>query len=582
MFISAYSLEDNELWKRHAVTLVSQVTVALYVFCKWWSGETRLLQAAVLIFVVGIIRFSEKPWALRRASLGTLLASASSTNLLLLLPRDKDEGGRARRFCSALFCECANIFEVADRDDAEERDFPRYSLQQYVERAQKQALKQQTEQSRELLKEENKEMPLKHIYSMFLDLSAPYSTRLHYLQLFLKIKEGDEHLVIGRWIRAQFIMMYTRIRSACTCLGLCTLLLIPCLALASVVLLAKSSKDGYNKSDVTVTYILFSVTAVMDLLPFCFHFLLHCSRVAEYSWEDMVSQHNIMLFCARKKKPSVLMKLAAAFSSCLSEYINKHWYIWHEPAAQQVSLLVRRHARDGWKKYISDSATYTRFSNLRGELALSKHQPLLERLGWTFVDVQFDELVLLWHVATELLLHHTTAAAAAALSQGGGDAVTSRRNSEIISNYMIYLLFVRPEMLMLGATEGLFMLACDQIELMIKKQDDDDNDDDQPRSSLMGERIRLAQRILGTEMDDHLTAKAPMICSAHKIAKELIGHIKDDDERWEVIQGVWVEMLCYSASRCRGYEHAKNLGHGGPPERFHPADEEQTPAADLV
>ena len=40
--ISAYSLEDNELWKRHAITLVSQVTVALYVFCKWWSGEEAL------------------------------------------------------------------------------------------------------------------------------------------------------------------------------------------------------------------------------------------------------------------------------------------------------------------------------------------------------------------------------------------------------------------------------------------------------------------------------------------------------------------------------------------------------------
>ena len=65
--ITVYSLEDNELWKRHTITLVSQVTVALYVFCKWWSGEKRL-QAAVLLFIVGIIKFSEKPWALRRAS----------------------------------------------------------------------------------------------------------------------------------------------------------------------------------------------------------------------------------------------------------------------------------------------------------------------------------------------------------------------------------------------------------------------------------------------------------------------------------------------------------------------------------
>ncbi|VAH96197.1 unnamed protein product [Triticum turgidum subsp. durum] len=32
---------------------------------------------------------------------------------------------------------------------------------------------------------------------------------------------------------------------------------------------------------------------------------------------------------------------------------------------------------------------------------------------------------------------------------------------------------------------------------------------------------------------------------------------------WQVIEGVWVEMLCFSASRCRGYLHAKSLGTGG-------------------
>jgi hypothetical protein len=39
---------------------------------------------------------------------------------------------------------------------------------------------------------------------------------------------------------------------------------------------------------------------------------------------------------------------------------------------------------------------------------------------------------------------------------------------------------------------------------------------------------------------------------------------KHGDERmWEVIQGVWVEMLCFSAGRCRGYLHARTLAKGG-------------------
>jgi hypothetical protein len=60
IYITAYSLEDNELWTRHTITLVSQVTVALYVFCKWWSGEKKLLQAAILLFIMGILKFSQK------------------------------------------------------------------------------------------------------------------------------------------------------------------------------------------------------------------------------------------------------------------------------------------------------------------------------------------------------------------------------------------------------------------------------------------------------------------------------------------------------------------------------------------
>jgi hypothetical protein len=36
-----------------------------------------------------------------------------------------------------------------------------------------------------------------------------------------------------------------------------------------------------------------------------------------------------------------------------------------------------------------------------------------------------------------------------------------------------------------------------------------------------------------------------------------------EEKMWRVIQGVWVEMLCFSAGRCRGYLHAKSLGKGG-------------------
>jgi len=47
------------------------------------------------------------------------------------------------------------------------------------------------------------------------------------------------------------------------------------------------------------------------------------------------------------------------------------------------------------------------------------------------------------------------------------------------------------------------------------------------------------------------------------LAQALMQLDDDDDKMWKVIRGVWVEMLCFSAGRCRGYLHAKSLCNGG-------------------
>ena len=75
--ITAYNIEDNELWSRHLVTAVSQVTVAVYVFCKSWpwaGGDKRLLLAAVVLFVPGVLKCFAKPWDLKRASIKSLVS----------------------------------------------------------------------------------------------------------------------------------------------------------------------------------------------------------------------------------------------------------------------------------------------------------------------------------------------------------------------------------------------------------------------------------------------------------------------------------------------------------------------------
>ncbi|KAK7257571.1 hypothetical protein RIF29_31628 [Crotalaria pallida] len=64
--ITAFSLEDNQLWRRHMLGFIIQFTTCAYVFLLTVPGN-RLWIPTVLVFVVGMIKYGEKIYALYRA-----------------------------------------------------------------------------------------------------------------------------------------------------------------------------------------------------------------------------------------------------------------------------------------------------------------------------------------------------------------------------------------------------------------------------------------------------------------------------------------------------------------------------------
>jgi hypothetical protein len=98
---------------------------------------------------------------------------------------------------------------------------------------------------------------------------------------------------------------------------------------------------------------------------------------------------------------------------------------------------------------------------------------------------------------------------------------------------MIYLLFICPEMLIPGASQDLFILACDDIEHIIKNQ---------PRPSL--DERSIAQCVLCMGQDgDECMRESRMISHAYKLAKCSLTSINNDTQMWEMIlRRVWVEI----------------------------------------
>ncbi|KAF8671895.1 hypothetical protein HU200_049838 [Digitaria exilis] len=66
--ITALSRQDNELWKRHLLSLVSQVGVAGYVVAKASWRDGRLKAAMVLMFISGCFKYAERTLCLYLAS----------------------------------------------------------------------------------------------------------------------------------------------------------------------------------------------------------------------------------------------------------------------------------------------------------------------------------------------------------------------------------------------------------------------------------------------------------------------------------------------------------------------------------
>ncbi|XP_071681921.1 uncharacterized protein [Lolium perenne] len=190
-------------------------------------------------------------------------------------------------------------------------------------------------------------------------------------------------------------------------------------------------------------------------------------------------------------------------------------------------------------EYIREPHSYRMFNDTRGEWTLARNR-CLRQLGWS-LNRPFDESIVLWHLATDLYVHHTCTSP---------DDHVSARRCKVMSNYMVHLLCDNPEMLMPGSRKRLLEIVCEELDVLLEGE-----------TTPMEEK-ELTQRVF--EKCESAASLSQDTASLVGDAWELVQSLLSVDETkiWELIQGVWVEMLCYSASRCRGYLHAEALGTG--------------------
>ncbi|XP_039167132.1 uncharacterized protein LOC120292777 [Eucalyptus grandis] len=82
--ITAFSLEDSSLWRRHLLSLIFQVGAAIYVFVRIFPSDKSLAIPTILVFLAGFIKIAERTLTLYLSSFPKLRESMLLDNELTI------------------------------------------------------------------------------------------------------------------------------------------------------------------------------------------------------------------------------------------------------------------------------------------------------------------------------------------------------------------------------------------------------------------------------------------------------------------------------------------------------------------
>ncbi|KAG0524985.1 hypothetical protein BDA96_06G016500 [Sorghum bicolor] len=584
--ITAYSLEDSQLWLRHLQNLVVQVLGAAYVLYKYVAaGDSFVLLAAVLMFSVGVVKYGERTWALMLSNLDSIRDSLEEhvgehqhfhpPDYESMVAAIEDDEFYLRRAHSMFHvCKRAIVDSWVASPDEEKEDDHQNSW------------------------EEN----------------HPAETNQQSLEIELDIKtELKSYKGLGMWtlmemeLSLMYDLLYTKAGMIYTWHGYGIRVATSVAAAASFLLFQFSSKDGFSRVDVAVSYTLLSGALILETASllralgstWTYAFLCNttwswlrytalCSgrwdrlrwffkiitgRNGLYNrsprrWSGKIGQHNMLHACSRRKRAykSLLGRLARMLG-------YEDWFIrYHFSGTMELSQDLK-HQLFEYTRHLTGRGRLNMQGVIRknwGEEAfeywkeMDLYYSLATRGRNNYLGVEFQEGVIIWHIATDIFI---------ANSRGEDDAGDADlvRDIRTLSNYMVFLMVDSPNMLPGLAQSMLYRQTCDNLEEIRKHNPDRHKKDvctkikeffrlhDDPNSNGLMHVDGLAD-ILSKE-EPPLSLTMPRLYFSYRVAGKL--HDRGKADMLQLLLYVWMDFLVYAANKCSRESHAKKLNNGG-------------------
>jgi hypothetical protein len=403
---------------------------------------------------------------------------------------------------------------------------------------------------------------------LFVNLILSFQDRTRSQATFMRLTPEQAYKII----EIELSLMYDALHSKAAVIHTWYGRLFRCVTLASTTtacvlfnVLHTGRHGSYNGIDVFITNLLFGGALFLELSAIgmmlvsywtyaglqgsiCHplsHIIFKCIKYfrpeSRARWSNLMAQHNLISFCLQDK-PTLVTKILKLLG------LKGHWdswlYIWHIDVSSELKTSVFRELKDKAVSIV-DTESYRKFSNHRGQWAL-QCKGYYKELGWS-VEVEFDESILLWHIATDLCFYS---------DDSNGDAKLSPyvSISRAVSNYMLFLLVARPFMLTAGIGQIRFGDTCAEAKNFFAREMT--RPDNRAAARMVLEvNAEIAPR------DVKGDRSKSVLFDACRLAKSLLE--LQPGKRWRLIRVVWVEMLCFAASKCQSNFHAKQLSNGG-------------------
>lgn len=584
--ITAYALEDNELWLRHLLALVTQAGVTFYIFLMAWTGQ-KISILAIVVILAGLVKYGERVYVLWTASSEQFRDSIPDPppNYSKILEQHNLMKAEGYDVIPHEVIEVRNVIMENTVDGADlsslEEDL---NLEQLYKRKQGELLA-----ARGLVK---------IFQRLFADLLLSFEDR-DTSKLVLKDKN---FLVVFKIIEIElgimYDLLYTKAKAIHTSWGLArriTGLVSICFVL---VLFIPIKDQNHSVADLYLTFILLAVAIFLEiyaLVVLLFSDKTACWLIKEkkfavldfinwlqpltkrHQWSDHMAQYSLLSF-AIKEKHLFCHRLLEFLH--IDEKVEKLLYRHHKEVTKDLKKFIMSHFKEMQSLWTT-----------RGSRVLEKFNRM-ESLKWS-IELEFDQSILIWHIATELCCHPEDKDSLKNPPYNEKHIIENiklgSKISKRLSRYMLYILVMYPVMLPTGIGRIKFQETYVEAMKFFNEFHETNRADVQDYMKYVmkcagfctsawqyikkKKKRKFDITSACNQLREQVKTKLNLTVAKGDRSKYVLFHgcrlaskldkIESQEEKWEIISEVWVEMLIYAATKCKGSYHAQQLRRGG-------------------